>query len=81
MTGVNIAWTMRPILFAGRRDAAQYMGVHVTMVGIRGLIGNPLGFFLLQTAGSRVAFSVASALFLAASGLMVALNRRMAAAK
>jgi MFS family permease len=77
MTAVNIAWTMGPILFAGHRDAAAYMGVHVTMVGIRGLVGNPMGLFLLSTVGSRVTFLVAGALFLAATGLMMRLGRAM----
>jgi MFS family permease len=77
MTGVNIAWTMGPILFAGRRDAASYMGIHVTMVGIRGLVGNPLGLLLLQTIGSRPTFLAASALFVAATLVMLRLHRRM----
>ncbi len=77
MAAINISWTMGPILFAGRKDAATYMGVHVTMVGIRGLIGNPLGLLILETAGSRAAFITASALFATATWLMVRLNRRM----
>lgn len=77
---IQIAWTMGPILFARNRDAATYMGVHVTMVGVRGLVGNPLGLLLLETVGSRVAFGVASALFALSAILMWRLNRRMAAA-
>jgi hypothetical protein len=69
---------MGPILFAGNRDAAAYMGVHVTMVGIRGLIGNPLGLFFLETIGSRATFLVSGALFLIGSLLMARLQRRMA---
>ncbi len=63
MAGANMAWTMGPILFAGKRDAASYMGVHVTMVGIRGLLGNPLGLLLLQTIGARATFGICVALF------------------
>lgn len=63
MAGANMAWTMGPILFAGKKDAATYMGVHVTMVGIRGLLGNPLGLLLLQTIGARATFGICSALF------------------
>lgn len=80
MAAVNISWTMGPMLFAGNRDAAVYMGVHVTMVGIRGLVGNPLGLLLLETAGSRAAFLTASALFAGATILMLRLQRRMAGA-
>lgn len=78
MSPVNIAWTMGPILFAGRRDAATYMGVHVTMVGIRGLIGNPMGLVLFKAFGSRPAFLVASLFFAAATVVMVRLHRRRA---
>ena len=80
MSAVSIAWTMGPILFAKERDAAAYMGVHVTMVGIRGLVGNPLGLLLLETVGSRAAFCVASALFAAAAVLMFRLDRGVASA-
>lgn len=76
---IQIAWTMGPILFARNRDAATYMGVHVTMVGLRGLVGNPLGLFLLETVGSRAAFLVSSALFALSAVLMWRLNRRMVA--
>ncbi|MDZ4804816.1 MAG: MFS transporter [Candidatus Eisenbacteria bacterium] len=77
MSPVNIAWTMGPILFAGRRDAATYMGVHVTMVGIRGLIGNPMGLILFKTFGSRPTFLVASLFFALAMVVMIRLNRRL----
>jgi MFS family permease len=79
MSAVNIAWTMGPILFAGNKDAAAYMGVHVTMVGIRGLVGNPVGLLLLQTIGSRATFLVASGLFVLATIVMARLDRRMVA--
>jgi len=77
MSPVNIAWTMGPILFAGRRDAATYMGVHVTMVGIRGLIGNPMGLILFKTFGSRPTFLIAGLFFALAMVVMIRLNRPM----
>ncbi len=77
MAGANMAWTMGPILFAGKRDAAGYMGVHVTMVGIRGLLGNPLGLLLLQTIGARSTFGICSALFAVSVLYMWRLGRDM----
>lgn len=77
MSPINIAWTMGPILFAGRRDAATYMGVHVTMVGIRGLIGNPMGLVLFKSFGSRTTFLVASLFFVLATLVMIRLSRRL----
>ncbi len=76
MSAVNIAWTMGPIFFAGRRDAARYMGVHVMMVGIRGLVGNPLGLGLMTLVGSRGTFLVSGLFFAAAAVIMAGLERR-----
>jgi predicted MFS family arabinose efflux permease len=77
MSAGSIAWTMGPILFARDRDAATYMGVHVTMVGIRGLVGNPVGLTLLQTIGARATFVVSSILFLVGAYYMARLAPRV----
>jgi len=77
MSAATLSWTMGPILFAGTRDAATYMGVHVTMVGFRGLVGNLIGLLLLQTIGSRATFLIASALFVVSAFYMARLARRL----
>jgi hypothetical protein len=67
MTGVNIAWNMGSIFFAGKEDASMYQGVHVTMTGIRGILAPLLGLLLLKTTGIISVFAVASCFLITAS--------------
>lgn len=67
MTGVNIAWNMGSIFFAGKEDASMYQGVHVTMTGIRGVIAPLLGLFLLKTTGMISVFVVSFGFLIIAS--------------
>lgn len=67
MTGVNIAWNMGSIFFAGKEDASMYQGVHVTMTGIRGILAPMLGLLLLKTLGMISVFAVASCFLITAS--------------
>jgi hypothetical protein len=46
MAGANLGWTFGHQDFAARGQAQQYMGVHVTLTGIRGLLAPPLGMLL-----------------------------------
>jgi|GEM_PF-123427 len=76
MAAVNVGWTMGPIHFAGTRDSAGYMGAHVALVGLRGLIGGPIGMLLFRLTGTaRATFLGSAALFLTASLLMGSLDR------
>jgi len=67
MTGVNIAWNMGSIFFAGKEDASMYQGVHVTMTGIRGILAPLLGLLLLKTFGMISVFAVAFCFLVTAS--------------
>lgn len=69
MTGVNMAWNMSSIFFAGDEDAAMYQSVHVTLTGVRGLIAPVLGFALLRLIGIEAVFYVAAG-FLALASYM-----------
>jgi predicted MFS family arabinose efflux permease len=60
MTGVNMAWNMSSIFFAGDDDAAMYQSVHVTLTGVRGLVAPVLGFVLLRLIGIEAVFVVAA---------------------
>ena len=80
MAAVNVGWTMGPIHFAGSRDSTAYMGAHVALVGVRGLIGGPLGMLLFRWTGTaRATFLGSAALFLIASLLMGSLDRDLRA--
>lgn len=69
MVGVNIAWNMSSIFFAGSEDASMYQSVHVTMTGIRGVIAPLLGLLLLKTMGLISVFAVSSIFLMTASYL------------
>ena len=76
MAGINVSWTLGPLALAGRRSAERYMGTHVALVGVRGLIGFPLGLVLLRLAGSSAVFAAALAFEIAAATIMARLARR-----
>ena len=69
MTGVNMAWNMSSIFFAGTQDAAMYQSVHVTLSGVRGLMAPVLGFALLRLVSIESVFIVAAG-FLATASFM-----------
>lgn len=69
MAGINVAWNMSSIFFAGKDDASMYQSVHVTMTGIRGMIAPILGFALLKLVGLTSVFIVAAG-FLATASLI-----------
>ncbi|MFN7972382.1 MAG: MFS transporter [Acidobacteriota bacterium] len=76
MACVHVVWTMGPIKYAGTVDAASYMGVHVALVGVRGLLGHPLGGAVAEIFGTpRATFAMASGLFLTATIVMAGLAR------
>lgn len=70
MAGINIVWTLGSLHFAGKGEAAEFMGVHVTLTGLRGLLAPLWGYILLTFFGMNAAFSVSCATFLIASLLM-----------
>jgi MFS family permease len=46
--GANLGWNLGHNDFAPRGQAQHYMGVHVTLTGVRGLIAPPLGILLYE---------------------------------
>ncbi len=76
MAGVNVGWNVGSIAFAPPGRGAHYQGIHVAMVGVRGLLAPVLGYVLLRWLGYREVFLAAALLFLAASVSSVLLARR-----
>jgi MFS family permease len=76
MAGVNIAWSMGPIKYAPAGQAARYMGVHVALVGVRALIGYPLGAMVAgHFKSTRPTFAMAAVFFSVATLLMMRAER------
>lgn len=75
MSGVHVAWSMGPVMFAGSRDTSGYSGAHLTMTGIRGLIGPMLGALGKMYFGFFPVLLVSALLFLAGALGMYLLRR------
>jgi MFS family permease len=87
MGGVNNAWSLGAMKFAGDRDAAAYMGAHVACVGVRGLFGPLIGHALMLAVehprtglsgwGIPVVYAVSAALFAVGAFAMSRQARRL----
>lgn len=71
MAGVSLAWNLGPPYFARERDSSRYMSLHVSLVGLRAMLGYPLGGAIAYLWGPRATFAAAAALFLLAVVPMV----------
>jgi MFS family permease len=67
MAGINVTWNMGSISFAPPRRGGYYQGIHVAMVGIRGLVGPVIGFTVLHLLGYREVFLLSAVVFLTAA--------------
>ncbi len=65
MAGVQVVWNLGPMQLAPRGKARDYMGVHVTLVGLRAAVAPPLAIVLRQVVGVHAALGVGSAFALA----------------
>jgi len=81
MAGVDVAWMLGANTFAPRERIQSYMGIHVTMVGLRAMIAPFLGLLLKEALGFTAAFSCSTLLLIAAAYLMVRLHRQCAQEK
>lgn len=77
MAGVHIVWNLAAITFAGERESAPFQGVHVMLVGLRGLLAPMIGYLTLKYGDPRVGMAIASASLVAAVAIMVPLARRV----
>jgi MFS family permease len=77
MSGVMVAWSMSSLAFARDEDGALYQSIHVSLTGMRGLIGPALGWFVKETFGWTAAFLLASFLLFVASALMAYQGRSL----
>jgi hypothetical protein len=53
MAGVQMAWMLGPVVLAGAAEKVpQYVAIHATLVGVRGVIFQGLGMLLYKLTGS-----------------------------
>lgn len=81
MAGVNVGWMIGPVTIAPSRDKVpQYMAIHTTLVGLRGILFQWLGMLLYMWTGSFAwPLAVASAGFAGAAVQMWSLRRAFGA--
>jgi hypothetical protein len=77
MAGVNVTWNVGSIAFAPPGKGGHYQGIHVAMVGFRGVLAPILGFLLVEFVSYRAAFLVAALLLATASVSSALLARRL----
>ncbi|MBN2081072.1 MFS transporter [bacterium] len=75
MSGINVAWSLAPVAFAGNKDASGYSGAHVTLTGVRGMIGPLAGALVLKYMGFTPVLVISAMLFACASFCMFLLRR------
>jgi MFS family permease len=68
--GSMLVWTLGTMYFARREDVALYMGIHTTLVGVRGLTAPFVGVWLAQIIGVQPVFVVSFALMVISGVLM-----------
>jgi hypothetical protein len=81
MSGINVTWNIGSIAFAPHGQGGYYQGIHVAMVGIRGLIGPAIGFSVLHFMGFREVFALSALIFLTAAASSVLQGRHPSAGK
>ena len=76
LTGVMILWNLGSLHFSGGKDAFIYQGFHVTMTGVRGVVGPMLGYLLLSRVSFLANFTVSFVLLAGALSLSLYCGRK-----
>ncbi len=79
MAGVHIGWMLGPVAFAKTPErVGQYVAIHTTLVGLRGVLAQGLGMLIYEISGHfGWPFGLASVSFAFASWQMWRLSERM----
>ncbi len=80
--GTTVGWTLGPVSLAPTPDRVpQYVAIHATLVGVRGIVFQAAGVLLYEQTGSfTIPLVIAAAAFVLSAWQMWALDRRMKAA-
>jgi len=81
MSGVHFVWNLGALAFARPGNQLMYTSTHAAMVGLRALIGFPLGYVMMRLFPDTLypVFGTASALLVFATVIILRLDRRMVA--
>ncbi len=82
LVGVMVLWNLGSLSFSGDNDSLIYQGFHVTLTGLRGLVGPLLGYLIVARAGFPAVFGLSAGLFaLAALVSLICRQRQKAGAE
>jgi MFS family permease len=59
--GSHLIWHLSALLFSENEPSSRYLGINTVMVGIRGLIGPMIGWFLMHTLSPPLIFTMSMA--------------------
>ncbi|MBZ0136497.1 MAG: hypothetical protein K8I27_09010 [Planctomycetes bacterium] len=81
MSGVHFVWNLGALAFAKPGNALMYTSTHAAMVGLRALIGFPLGYVMMRLFPDTLhpVFGTAAGLLIVATTIVLRLDRRMVA--
>jgi MFS family permease len=69
MSGLNLTWILGVLYFASETAVPVYLGIHITLTGIRGLLAPLVAIALYETLGPRAVYAASFAL-IAISGIL-----------
>jgi MFS family permease len=83
MAGVQITWMLGPVALAPSRDkVSQYVAIHATLVGLRGIVAQGVGMLIYRVTGSFAwPFAIAAIAFAWASWRMWRLHGALRAGR
>lgn len=81
MSGVHYVWNLGALAFARPGNQLLYTSTHAAMVGLRALIGFPLGYVMMRLFPDSLypVFATAGCLLVFATFIVLRLDRRMVA--
>lgn len=75
MAGINVSWNIGSIYFAGPDEAPMFQSVHVTLTGVRAIIGPIIGFLVMKIFNYQSVFILAALTFVTAAFFSLKLGR------
>jgi hypothetical protein len=81
MSGVHFVWNLGALAFARPGNALMYTSTHAAMVGLRALVGFPLGYAMMRLFPDTLypVFGTAAGLLVVATVIILRLDRLMVA--
>ena len=70
MAGVDVGWSLGPLHFAPEGRSRSYVGIHVSMVGVRSLFAPFFGYTMLKEFGFQTACLVAASMVMCGSAML-----------